>query len=146
MVNEYDVEATNSDLVMVCPIQEGDNRALNHVIPVCDRLLTSNLRFILLGTSTNESWVPDLMVTQRKYPKRFAWQRENDSRLKSLTLAGADLVLFPGSLGPRGITAMTAMRNGTVPIAGHRGGLRQIVVDFDPIQNDGSGLAYYQEN
>ena len=146
IVNQLELESTNSDLLMVCPIHEGDSRALDHVIPVFDRLLTSNLRFILLGTATNDSWIPDLMVTERKYPKRFAWQQENDSRLKSMTLAGADLVLFPGSLGPRGITAMTAMRYGTVPIAGNRGGLRQIIVDFDPIQNDGSGLVYYRDD
>jgi len=144
VLNQLDLESTNSDLLMVCPIQHGDNRALNNVIPVFDRLLTSNLRLVLLGSA--ESWIPSLMVAERKYPKRFAWSRESDSRLTSLTLAGADLVLLPGSLGPRGITAITAMRNGTVPIAGYRGGLRQIIVDFDPIQNDGSGLVYYRDH
>jgi starch synthase len=38
------------------------------------------------------------------------------------------------------------MRYGTVPIAGNRGGLRQIIVDFDPIQNEGSGLVYYRDD
>ena len=145
ILNQLELESTNSDLLMVCPIQEGDNRALNQVIPVFDRLLTSNLRFILQGSAA-DSWIPDLMVTERKYPKRFAWERENDPRLRGMALAGADLALFPGSLGPRGITAMTAMRYGTIPIAGNRGGLRQIVVDFDPIQNDGSGLVYYRDD
>ena len=130
---------------MVCPVEEDDSRALINVIPVFDRLLTSNLRFILLG-SPAKNWISDLMVTQRKYTKRFAWSREPDARLKSLALAGADLALFPGSLGPRGITAITAMRYRTVPIAGNRGGLRQIIVDFDPIQNEGSGLVYYQDH
>ena len=146
ILNQLELESANSDLLMVCPIHDNDKRALNHVIPVFDRLLTSNLRFILLGPATADNWVPHLMVTERKYPKRFAWERETDSRLRSLALAGADLVLFPGSLGPRGITAMTAMRYGTIPIAGNRGGLRQIIVDFDPIQNDGSGLVYYRDD
>lgn len=145
ILNHLELESGNSDLLMVCPIEEGDNRALTHVIPVFDRLLTSNLRFMLLGSAA-DSWVSDLMVTDRKYPKRFAWSRETDARLKSLALAGADLVLFPGSLGPRGITALTAMRYGTVPIAGSRGGLRQIIVDFDPIQNEGCGLVYYRDD
>jgi starch synthase len=145
ILNQLELESGDNDLLMVCPIEEGDNRALTDVIPVFDRLLTSNLRFILLGSEAN-SWVSDLMVTERKYPKRFAWSRETDPRLKSLALAGADLVLFPGSLGPRGITAITAMRYGTVPITGNRGGLRQIIVDFDPIQNEGSGLVYYRDH
>jgi len=144
LLNQLELESANSDLLTVCPVEEDDNRALNNVIPVFDRLLTSNLRFVLLGSADN--WVPDLMVMERKYPKRFAWDRENDSRLKNLALAGADLAFFPGSLGPRGVTAITAMRYGTVPIAANRGGLRQIVVDFDPIQNDGSGLVYYQDH
>jgi len=143
--NQLELESGNSDLLMVCPVEEDDNRALTHVIPVFDRLLTSNLRFILLG-SPAKSWVSDLMVTERKYPKRFAWSREPDARLNSLALAGADLALFPGSLGPRGITAITAMRYGTVPIAGNRGGLRQVIADFDPIQNEGSGLVYYRDH
>jgi starch synthase len=145
ILNQLELESGDNDLLMVCPIEEVDNRALTDVIPVFDRLLTSNLRFILLGSEAN-SWVSDLMVTERKYPKRFAWSRETDPRLKSLALAGADLVLFPGSLGPRGITAITAMRYGTVPITGNRGGLRQIIVDFDPIQNEGSGLVYYRDH
>ncbi|HTD15240.1 MAG TPA: glycogen/starch synthase [Chthoniobacterales bacterium] len=145
ILNQLELESGDSDLLMVCPIAEGDNRALTHVIPVFDRLLTSNLRFILLG-SPAKSWVSDLMVTERKYPKRFAWSQETDARLKSLALAGADLALFPGSLGVRGITALTAMRYGTVPLAGNRGGLRQIIVDFDPIQNEGSGLVYYRDD
>jgi starch synthase len=145
VLNQLGLESRENDLLTVCPIEEGDNRALTNVIPVFDRLLTSNLRFILLGSAAN-SWVSDLMVTERKYPKRFAWNQETDSRLNSLALAGADLVLFPGSLGPRGITAITAMRYGTVPIAGNRGGLRQIIVDFDPIQNEGSGLVYYRDH
>jgi starch synthase len=145
ILNQLELESGDNDLLMVCPIEEVDNRALTDVIPVFDRLLTSNLRFILLGSEAN-SWVSDLMVTERKYPKRFAWSRETDPRLKSLALAGADLVLFPGSLGPRGITATTAMRYGTVPITGNRGGLRQIIVDFDPIQNEGSGLVYYRDH
>jgi starch synthase len=145
ILNQLELESGDNDLLMVCPIEEGDSRALTDVIPVFDRLLTSNLRFILLGSEAN-SWVSDLMVTERKYPKRFAWSRETDPRLKSLALAGADLVLFPGSLGPRGITAITAMRYGTVPITGNRGGLRQIIVDFDPIQNEGSGLVYYRDH
>jgi starch synthase len=145
VLNQLGLESRENDLLTVCPIEEGDNRALTNVIPVFDRLLTSNLRFILLGSAANSS-VSDLMVTERKYPKRFAWNQETDSRLNSLALAGADLVLFPGSLGPRGITAITAMRYGTVPIAGNRGGLRQIIVDFDPIQNEGSGLVYYRDH
>ena len=145
ILNQLELESGNSDLLMVCPIEESDNRALTHVIPVFDRLLTSNLRFMLLGSAA-DSWISDLMVTDRKYPKRFAWSREKDARLKNLALAGADLVLFPGSLGPRGITALTAMRCGTVPIASNRGGLRQIIVDFDPIQNEGSGLVYYRDD
>jgi starch synthase len=145
ILNQLELESGNSDLLMVCPIQEGDNRALTNVIPVFDRLLTSNLRFILLGSAA-DNWISNLMVTERKYPKRFAWSRETDARLKSLALAGADVVLFPGSLGARGINAITAMRYGTVPIANNRGGLRQIIVDFDPIQNEGSGLVYYRDD
>jgi starch synthase len=145
ILNQLELESGTGDLLMICPVQEGDSRALTEVVPVFDRLLTSNLRFVLLGSPANH-WISDLMITQRKYPKRFAWNREPDARLKSLALAGGDSVLFPGSLGPRGISAITAMRYGTVPIAGNRGGLRQIIVDFDPIQNEGSGLVYYQDN
>jgi len=145
LLSQLELEPGNNDLLMICPIEEGDSRALTQVIPIFDRLLTSNLRFVLLGPGAN-NWASDLMITQRKYPKRFAWRRETDARLNSLALAGGDLVLFPGSLGPRGISAIIAMRYGTIPIAGNRGGLRQIIVDFDPIRNEGSGLVYYQDN
>ena len=145
LLDQLELDAANGNLLMVCPVHDGDSRSLNNVTPVFDRLLTSNLRFVLLG-SVEDGCVPDLLVTERKYPKRFAWDRQNDPRPRSLALAGADLILFPGSLGPRAVTAITAMRYGTVPITGNRGGLRQIIVDFDPIQNDGNGLVYYRNN
>ncbi|MBV9272333.1 MAG: glycogen/starch synthase [Verrucomicrobia bacterium] len=145
LLSQLELDSANSDLVMVCPLHEGDTRVLDNVIPVFDRLLTSNLRFVLLG-SPDDAAIPNLLLTERKYLKRFAWDRKDDPRVRSLSLAGADLVLFPSSLGPRCIAAITAMRYGTVPIAANRGGLRQIIIDFDPIQKDGSGLVYYRDH
>jgi starch synthase len=91
-------------------------------------------------------FTPGVIVAERKYPRRFAYDPQGDPRIRNLGLAGSDVVLLPGSLGPNGLTAIIALRYGTVPIVSYRNGLRQIITDFDPVRKVGRGFVYYRNH
>src|SRR5206468_83102 len=104
--------------------------------------LTSNACLIATG-KVADSDVGDVIIAERKYPTRFSYQPDADVRTRQLTLAGADAVLFPSSLGVRAITALAAMRYAAVPVVKSRGGVHQIVSDYDPETDSGNGFIYY---
>jgi starch synthase len=145
LLRQFDFESDGTELVVTCPVQSDDHTGLARVAPLFDRLLTSNVRLIIPGPMP-ASLTPQVIVAERKYPRRFAYDPQADSRIRSLSLAGSDIVLLPGSLGPRGITAITALRYATVPVAGYRHGLSQIVSDFDPVLRNGCGFVYYRDH
>jgi starch synthase len=145
LLNQLNLEADGTELVVTYPIQPGDNGGLSQVIPLLDRLLTGKARLIIPG-SIPDAFTPQVILAERKYSRRFAHDPQADQRIRNLSLAGSDVVLLPGSLGPNGITAITALRYGTVPVVGYRNGLRQIITDFDPVRKEGRGFVYYRNH
>src|SRR5258708_40212399 len=66
-----------------------------------------------------------------------------DHRLSHLIEAGADLSLIPSHFEPGGLTAMYSLKYGTLPIARATGGLHQIVQDYDPTSESGTGFLFF---
>jgi starch synthase len=128
--------------VYALPIEPNDDAAFAAVKPFTDLILTSNACLITTG-KVPDSDLASVIVADRKYPTRFSYLPDADAKTRQLALAGADAVLFPSSLGLRAITALTAMRYATVPVVRSRGGVHQIVSDYDPESDSGTGFIYY---
>ena len=52
------------------------------------------------------------------------------------------MILLPSYYEPGGIVAIEAMRYGCVPVARAVGGLADIVDDYDPVRETGTGFAF----
>jgi starch synthase len=128
--------------VYALPIEPNDDAAFAAVKPFTDLILTSNACLITTG-EVPDSDLASVIVAERKFPTRFSYLPDADAKTRQLALAGADTVLFPSSLGLRAITALTAMRYATVPVVRSRGGVHQIVSDYDPESDSGTGFVYY---
>jgi starch synthase len=144
LLNQLNLESDGTELVATCPAQPNDSAGLSQFVQLFDRLLTGRTRLIISGPLP-AAFTPQIIVAERKYPRRFAYDPQGDPRMRNLSLAGADVVLLPGSLGTRALTLITALRYGTVPLVRYRNGLRQIVTDFDPLRKQGRGFVYYRE-
>src|SRR5205823_14890401 len=77
--------------------------------PLFDRLLTDDVRLIILGEG-DPAFETALAIAARRYPSRFAYRRHFDERLAHLIEAGSDITLIPSQFEPSGLIAMYSLR------------------------------------
>jgi starch synthase len=99
--------------------------------PLFDRLLTDDVRLIILGEG-DPAFETTLAIASRRYPARFAYRRHFDEKLAHLIQAGSDITLIPSRFEPSGLIAMYSLRYGALPVAFASGGIQEIVQDYDP--------------
>ena len=144
VLSQLELDPEDVSALVALPIHNREEAAVASLAPILDRLLTTDTRLAILG-QVPEKYAAAILEAERKYPGRLVVDRQDDKKLGTLVLAAADLVLFPGSLGQFAETAIIALRYGSLPIVLWRGGLRQIVTDFDPISEAGCGFVYYRD-
>jgi starch synthase len=110
--------------------------------PLFDRLLTDDVRLIILGEG-DPAFETALAIASRRYPTRFAYRRHFDERLAHLIEAGSDIMLIPSRFEPSGLIAMYSLRYGALPVAFASGGIQEIVQDYDPtLEPSDSGYGF----
>lgn len=119
-----------------------EQKGIELIFPIIDRLLSNDARLIILGEG-DPSYERELMIACRKHADRFAFRPVLDERLAHLIQAGSDVFLMPSHFEPCGLTAMYALKYGTLPIARATGGLYQIVQDYDPTTDSGTGFIFH---
>lgn len=91
-------------------------------------LLIPGTQFLLLGDAAKhdplgQAFAVKVRELQAKYPDNLLFFEGFDIRLSHLIYAAADVFLVPSGFEPCGLTQLIAMRNGTVPVVRHVGGL-----------------------
>ncbi len=112
------------------------------LMPVLDRLLTDDVRLIILGEG-DPAYETALAVAARKYPTKFAYQPSYNETVAHLIEAGADITLIPSRIEPSGLSAMYSLKYGALPVARATGGIQEIIEDYDPTMSSGYGFLYY---
>ena len=115
------------------------------VMPVLDRLLSDDVRLIILGEG-DPAYETALAVAAKKYPTKFAYRQHYDERLAHLIEAGVDITLIPSQIEPSGLSAMYSLKYGALPVARATGGIQEIIEDYDPTTDSGYGFLYYDRS
>ena len=113
------------------------------LVPLLDRLLWDDVRLIILGEG-DPAYETALAVAARKFPTRFAYQKNYDERLAHLIEAGMDISLVPSRFEPAGLIAMYNLKYGALPVARVTGGIQEIIEDYDPTTDGGYGFLCYE--
>jgi len=113
------------------------------LVPLLDRLLWDDVRLIILGEG-DPAYETALAVAARKFPRRFAYQKDYDTKLAHLIEAGMDISLIPSQFEPAGLSAMYNLKYGALPVARATGGIHEIIEDYDPISDSGYGFLCYE--
>lgn len=122
-----------------------EQKGLDLLIPILDRLLADDVRLVILGEG-DSGYERELMVASKRHVERFAYRKSMNEPLSHLIEAGADVSLVPSHFEPCGLTAMYSLKYGTLPIARATGGLYQIIQDYDPTNNTGTGFLFFDYN
>ena len=125
---------------MVTPLS--DDSGVELLLPVIDRMLSSDARLVVVGPGES-AHERDLMIASRRHRDRMAYVPRGDDRLVHLLHAGADAFLMPSHGDPCGLTAMSALKYGALPIAQANGSAAEIVPDHDPRSDTGCGFLFY---
>jgi len=112
------------------------------LMPVLDRLLTDDVRLIVLGEG-DSGYETGLAVAARKFPTKFVYRRNYDEKLAHLIEAGMDISLIPSRVEPSGLSAMYSLKYGALPVARATGGIHEILPDYDPTLDRGFGFLCY---
>jgi starch synthase len=113
------------------------------LVPLLDRFLWDDVRLIILGEG-DPAYETSLAVAARKFPTRFAYQKDYDAKLAHLIEAGMDVSLIPSRFEPAGLSAMYNLKYGALPVARATGGMHEIIEDYDPMSDSGYGFLCYE--
>jgi len=113
------------------------------LVPLFDRLLWDDVRLIILGEG-DPAYETALALAARKFPNRFAYQKDYDERLAHLIQAGMDISLIPSRFEPAALSAMYNLKYGALPVARVTGGIQEIIEDYDPTTDSGYGFLCYE--
>ena len=145
LLDQLELEKNSDGIVLNLPIESNDQGVFGAIKPIVDLVLTADTCLVVTGKGSDQD-LAEIIIAERKYPTRFAYRPDPDPELHQLGLAGADVVLLPSSLGFRGTNAIAAMRYGTLPIVKTHGGVHQLVSDYDPATESGSGFVYHDHS
>ena len=122
-----------------------DQKGLDLVAYVMERLLASAVQFVVIGTGD---------ARYENLFRHYEWTRKdkvsaniyfNDERAHKL-YAAADAMLMPSSFEPCGLTQLISMRYGTLPVVRETGGLRDTVEPYNQFEQTGTGFSFSNYN
>jgi starch synthase len=120
-----------------------EEKGFEVLMPVLDRLLWDDVRLIILGEG-DPAYETALAIAARKFPTKFAYQKDYDEKLAHLIEAGMDISLIPSRFEPAGLRAMYDLRYGALPAARATGGIQEIIEDYDSTMDRGYGFLCYE--
>jgi len=120
-----------------------EEKGFEVLMPLLDRLLWDDVRLIILGEG-DPAYETALAIAARKFPDKFAYQKDYDEKLAHLIEAGMDISLIPSRFEPAGLRAMYDLRYGALPAARATGGIQEIIEDYDPTMERGYGFLCYE--
>jgi starch synthase len=118
-----------------------DQKGADLVAEMIDNLLNMKIQFVLLGTGENKYHILFDKIA-RKYVFNTSINLKFDSILADKIYAACDMFLIPSKYEPCGLGQMIALRYGAIPIVRHTGGLKDTVVEYNPINGDGNGFVF----
>jgi starch synthase len=116
-------------------------KGVDLVVSALERLLTMNIRLVILGAGEPQ-YEQQLTALAQRYPERLGVRLAFDEPLSHRIQAGSDYFLMPSRYEPCGLTQLYSLRYGAIPIVRATGGLRDTVQPFDPATGVGTGFAF----
>ncbi|GBQ41734.1 glycogen synthase GlgA [Komagataeibacter saccharivorans] len=108
-----------------------EQKGIDLLPQVTGNLLAGNTQIIVVGEGDREI-ERSLVALQQRFAGRFACRIGYSERLGHRVPSAVDALLIPSRFEPCGLTQLSALRYGAVPVASRVGGLADTIVDANP--------------
>ncbi len=119
-------------------------KGLDMLLGCIDTIVRLGAQLVVLGAG--DSWMESgFRDAQRRYPGRIGTVIGYDEGLAHQVQAGCDALLVPSRFEPCGLTQLSAMRYGALPVVTHVGGLADTVIDANEmarVRGIGTGVVF----
>ena len=131
--------------IVACVSRLVKHKGFDLVTAAIHDIMGMDVQMIVLGTG-DWNFEEAFRQAQNQYPGRFAAHMMYSPNLSTAIYGGADLFLMPSISEPCGLSQMIAMRYGTIPVVRETGGLRDSVVPYNRLSNEGTGFSFANIN
>jgi len=135
-----DPKPTGPVYSMICRLIEP--KGFDILLPALDRILADDIRLVILGEG-EANYQTALAIATRKHRGKLAYVKPYEPDLAHRILAGSDGMLAPARIESSGVTVMYGLRYGVLPVVRACGGLHQVIQDYDPAHDVGTGFVFY---
>ena len=118
-----------------------DQKGLDLVNAIIPQVMDEHTQIVVLGTG---DWVYEdsFRYYENAYKGNVCSNIMYDETRAHRIYAGADALLVPSQFEPCGLTQLTAMHYGTIPIVRETGGLKDTVEPYNVYVNTGNGFTF----
>ena len=121
---DHDAEAPLAAIVSRLTAQKG----MDVVLEAVDRMVAMGFQLVVLGSGDAE-FEHGFRQAALRHAGRVGVQIGYDEGLSHLIHGGADTLLVPSRFEPCGLTQLSALRYGVIPVVARTGGLADTIVD-----------------
>ncbi|MEG1967727.1 MAG: glycogen synthase GlgA, partial [Clostridia bacterium] len=136
----------NPDTPLIAMVGRLTNqKGLDLVDCVLSDMMNDNMQLAVLGMGDSRytnlfSWA------EQQYHGKMAVRFAMDHELAHKLYAGADFFLMPSLFEPCGLSQLISLRYGTIPIVRETGGLRDTVLSYNEVTDEGNGFTFLNYN
>ncbi|MEK4486187.1 glycogen synthase GlgA [Psychrobacillus sp. FSL H8-0484] len=136
----------NADIPIISMVTRlVDQKGIDLILHVFHEILGLNVQFVLLGTG-DQQYEEAFRYFEEVYPDKVSANLYFDEALARKIYAGSDLFLMPSQFEPCGIGQLLALRYGTLPLVRETGGLKDTVIPFNELTEEGNGFSFANYN
>ena len=118
-----------------------DQKGLDLVNAILPQIMDEHTQVVVLGTG-DRVYEDSFRYYESAYRGNVCSSIMYDETRAHRIYAGADALLVPSRFEPCGLTQLTAMRYGTIPIVRETGGLKDTVEPYNMFSNTGNGFTF----
>ena len=118
-----------------------DQKGLDLINAIVPQIVDEHTQIAILGTG-DPIYEDSFRNYENMYKGTVSSSLMYDEARSHKIYAGADALLVPSLFEPCGLTQLTAMRYGTVPIVRETGGLKDTVEPYNMYTNEGNGFTF----
>lgn len=136
----------NADIPIVSMVTRlVDQKGLDLILHVFHEIIGLDVQFVLLGTG-DQQYEDAFKYFAELYPGKVSTNLYFDEALARKIYAGSDLFLMPSQFEPCGIGQLLALRYGTLPLVRETGGLKDTVIPYNELTEEGNGFSFANYN